>query len=263
MAASVIFAKDPTGDTRKLQCDENGRLVVVGATSSQKRVLIAGGNNGDQSSYEGDLMPGWSSSSNVGFSFPTSAVAIKIVSTSVQDASGGTGVRTLRVYGIDGDWNEATEDVTMNGTTVVTLSGTYRRINRLLPLTAGANMLNQGRIRAYYTDGSDINLYEIDDEQRIHFNAVTVPNGYEGVIKRLAVTTGGVAGQRVIARVYNEAGVPTNVFSSYTGAANNGLVFTLDLPIEAKNTVLLVGGHNSDGWIEGSIMVEIYPLNSQ
>jgi len=80
------------------------------------------------------------------YSWPTAAAATTIVSSSVNDAAAGTGIRTARVFGLDTNFLEIQEDVTLNGTTPVALSNQYLRVYRAYGLTFGSLETNDGNI---------------------------------------------------------------------------------------------------------------------
>lgn len=80
------------------------------------------------------------------YSFPSAAAVTTVASTTGNDTSTGTGARTIRVFGLDSDWEEIQEDVTMNGTNSVTLANNYFRVNRAYVLTAGSGGVNAGNI---------------------------------------------------------------------------------------------------------------------
>ena len=46
----------------------------------------------------------------------TAAVTLEAISSDANDTADGTGARTIHVLGLDGNWDEITEDITMNGT---------------------------------------------------------------------------------------------------------------------------------------------------
>ncbi len=79
---------------------------------------------------------------------PTAARVHNISSSSANDIAGGTGIRTIQVCGLDENWEEAEEEVTMNGTSAVGTSKTYVRIFRMYGTTAGSNGTNVGTIEA-------------------------------------------------------------------------------------------------------------------
>lgn len=77
----------------------------------------------------------------------SSAQSLEAVSDSTDDVSGsGTGARTIRVRGLNGAYADASETVSMNGTTPVNLSNTYVGDIRAELLTAGSGETNAGNI---------------------------------------------------------------------------------------------------------------------
>jgi hypothetical protein len=80
------------------------------------------------------------------FTFPAAAAATTIVSASANDAAAGTGARTVTVTGLDANYLEVVETVTMNGTTPVNLAAQLLRVNKLEVATAGTGQVNAGAI---------------------------------------------------------------------------------------------------------------------
>lgn len=70
---------------------------------------------------------------------PAAAVSLELVSTdNTNDIPAGAGARTVRVYGIqDWDVGEVEQDVALNGTTAVPLTGTWLRVYRMKVLDSG------------------------------------------------------------------------------------------------------------------------------
>lgn len=77
---------------------------------------------------------------------PAAAAAASIVSASTADAAAGTGARTVLVTGLDANYLDVTETVTLNGTTPVNLSAQLLRCNRIEVITAGSGRTNAGDI---------------------------------------------------------------------------------------------------------------------
>ena len=72
---------------------------------------------------------------------------LEIVSSSLNDdAAGGTGARTVRLFGIGANDLELIEDVDLSGTTPVQTVGSFLRIPRLIVVTAGSGRTNEGTI---------------------------------------------------------------------------------------------------------------------
>ncbi len=76
------------------------------------------------------------------------AAATKILSSDVNDDGSpvGTGARTVRVWGLNTDNLVIEETATMNGTSDVTLTKAFKRVNMIEVLTAGSNASPVGNI---------------------------------------------------------------------------------------------------------------------
>lgn len=71
--------------------------------------------------------------------FPTSAGTIEAISSSTDDAAAGTGARKIIVQGLDENWLEVEEELTMNGTSASTAStNQFIRVNRVYVSEAGS-----------------------------------------------------------------------------------------------------------------------------
>ena len=129
--------------------------------------------------------------------FPTSAVTMDLVSTSTSDTM------SVLVKGLDANYNEISETVTLTGTVAVTTSASFLRINSAIILS-GSNVgdvtiSNGGTIYGFieaelgttqsciYTVPADRSLYLF----RIDFNSATVnPNKYLVVRNKLRSDAG-------------------------------------------------------------------------
>lgn len=80
---------------------------------------------------------------------PTAPRIHNIASTSPLDTSGGTGARTVMVYGLP-DWSSAeiSEVVTLDGANPVATVNSYVIIHRMVCLTFGSTRINQGNLSA-------------------------------------------------------------------------------------------------------------------
>ena len=87
---------------------------------------------------------------------PTQARVHDVASSSVDDTAAGTGMRTLRLYGLlDWDTEEVEEDITLNGTSNVATANSYVIVYRMEGLTFGSGGTNAGNITATaQTDGT-------------------------------------------------------------------------------------------------------------
>jgi hypothetical protein len=78
----------------------------------------------------------------------TAAVSLNISSDDAADDSAGTGARTVEVVGLDSNFDDLTETVTLNGTADVATSASYLRVFRMIVRTAGSSGSNTGAITA-------------------------------------------------------------------------------------------------------------------
>ncbi len=137
------------------------------------------------------------------------AETMDIVSTDANDNSAGSGLQTLQIFGLDGNFDEVDEEIIMNGTTIVTTANSYIRVHDLRGVTAGASDFNEGDITATATvDGS------IQNEMLAGGNAsqslqYTIPNGKRGALTTL--TFSDAAGDAMIFSLFsrNEGGLFT------------------------------------------------------
>lgn len=84
-----------------------------------------------------------------GVNYPASAAAMNVTSLNANDTSAGTGARTIVIQGLDENWEEAEETVTLNGQTIVTTTTTFIRINRIYVATSGSGDVNAGEIHVF------------------------------------------------------------------------------------------------------------------
>lgn len=80
------------------------------------------------------------------YSYPAAAIQMKVSSSSTDDAALGTGARTVFIYGLDANYNEITEVVTLNGQTEVLTVNSYLRVSRAYVVTAGSGETAAGDI---------------------------------------------------------------------------------------------------------------------
>ncbi len=74
------------------------------------------------------------------------ADTLDVSSSSTSDGPGQIGALTIRIEGLDGDFNEIAETVTLNGTTDVTTTLLFLHVNQFFVTTTGSNDTNVGDI---------------------------------------------------------------------------------------------------------------------
>jgi hypothetical protein len=114
----------------------------------------------------------------------TAAETVEVFSSSADDAAAGIGARTITLYGLDANFVEQSETLTLTGTTPVdTPTNTYIRLDRAIVKSAGTNDSNVGdiTIRQKTTTANVFCLVEINHNQSMNA-AYTIPAGKIGFV---------------------------------------------------------------------------------
>ena len=142
------------------------------------KTLFKFGNNSD---IDGSLETIWSQGGL--YSYLAAAAAMKVSSSSNDDDGAGTGARTVTVQGLDGDYNEVSETVTLDGQTEVLTTQTFLRVFRAFVVTAGSGGTAAGTIyvgTGTVTSGVPANIYAAIPvgTNQTQMALWTVPAGY-------------------------------------------------------------------------------------
>ena len=121
---------------------------------------------------------------------PPVAARIHLITGDGNDTSAGTGARTVKIYGLDSNWDKISETVTMNGATGVITTSSFLRIYRAHVVTAGSLETNSGLISAInLTDASVSAQIEAGDGQT--FMAIMpIPANKRGYLYSYYITIG-------------------------------------------------------------------------
>ena len=127
--------------------------------------------------------------------YPASATVMKISSSSADDASGGTGARSIAIFGLDADYNEISESVLLDGQTAVNTGNSYLRISRMYVTTAGSGATAAGTIYAgtgTVTSGVPATVYGMIaiNANQTQMAFWTVPSGYTFYLTGVYYTSG-------------------------------------------------------------------------
>jgi len=137
------------------------------------------------------------------YSYLSSASVLKISSASANDTSAGTGARTVKISGLDGDYNEVSETVTLSGQTAVNTTNSFIRVFRMEVLTAGTGEKNAGKVYAgtgTVTSGVPANKYgviAVGDNQTL-MALWTVPAGYTAYLYQTTIAAGCTTANKLI-----------------------------------------------------------------
>ena len=170
---SVIVAAEPT--IAQVPFDDAVAFGLVDGYS----IVNKFGHNGAVAAGGGDI---WSGGGTYAF-YPTSAQAMSVVSSSGADDAASTGAHTVIFYGLDEDWLEANETVTMDGATPVALTNTYRRMYRGVVLTIGTAESNVGNISVTNSAGI-VGVYIAAEDGQSQQAIYTIPAGKSALFKK-------------------------------------------------------------------------------
>lgn len=117
----------------------------------------------------------------------SSAETMDIASTSTADDVGGTGAITIRVEGVANDWSILSEDITLDGTTTVTTSNSFLRINRMFITSSGTGQVNAGNITATASTAATVQARIDADVGQTEKTQYAIPLGYRVFATELQV----------------------------------------------------------------------------
>jgi hypothetical protein len=176
------------------------------------------------------------------YAFAAAASVLTVVSDDADDDGNpaDTGARTVVIEGLDADYLPITETVIMNGTTDVTTTQEFLRVNKVYVATCGSSGSNEGTITV--ANSTPTTLATIAATAGISEQCVyTVPAGYTAYITRYMLssynsTAGtGAAGQIWVKPFGGASMLATTVRIPATGA------FTCEadypFPVTAKSDI--------------------------
>jgi hypothetical protein len=139
------------------------------------------------------------------YSYLSSASTLYISSSSTADTGAGTGARTVTVSGLDNNYDQKVETVTLNGQSGVELNGsTWFRVNRIVVNTAGSGGANAGVLyvgtESAPTGGVPTNKYAtvLAGDNQTLMCIYTVPRGYTAFLTQKDVSASSSVGKFAI-----------------------------------------------------------------
>lgn len=90
------------------------------------------------------------------YPFMAAATSLEVVSTSASDAAAGVGARTITIFGLDINYIEVNQTITLNGLTPVAVPTQLFRINSILIMSAGTTKVNVGDINVQDAGGGTV-----------------------------------------------------------------------------------------------------------
>lgn len=183
------------------------------------------------------------------YSYLTTATVLKVSSSSTADTSAGTGARTVELFGLDTDYNEINETITLNGQTAVNTTKEYLRINRMIVRSAGSGGANAGVIYAgtgTVTTGVPANVYAsvngVTGANQSLMALWTVPAGYTAYILQYDISNGTTSNTPAVCKLilavrpYGEVFQSKDVKSLTTGMHIEE-TFPIPIKIEEKSDI--------------------------
>ena len=160
------------------------------------------------------------------YAYMSTAQQLKVVSSSTEDASGGTGSRTVFLQGLDANFDLIDETVTMNGTTTVTTTKSFSRIFRGYTITCGTALTNVGKITVRNNAATVEQLVINAGDGQSLMTLWTVPRGKTAYLINGGFSTDSNKGARV---------------SFFTRINNGGVAY----PWQIKYRSFVFGGQNN------------------
>jgi len=138
----------------------------------------------------------------------TGAERVNVVSTSTLDTITGTGARTVKVFGLNADYEEIEETIILAGQAPVLTDASFIRLDRVRVLTAGAGGVNAGTINVtQLTSGIKFAGLPVGYNATM-IAAYTVPAGKTAYMTdwfgSLSNKVNGVSNIRLVAREFGE-----------------------------------------------------------
>ena len=145
------------------------------------------------------------------------AVTMFVSSTSANDTGTGTGARTILIQGLDEDYNEIEETITLSGQTQVATQLSYLRIYRSFVTLAGSNEGTSGVIYIGSSGATggvpNTTVYaSISIGNQTQIAAYTVPAGYTLYIDEINFTAAVSQAQKLVHCKFNSRTHGSNVF---------------------------------------------------
>jgi hypothetical protein len=176
---------------------------------------------------------------------PTVALQMSVSSTNANDTSAGTGARTILIQGLDNDYNEISETVTLNGQTAVTTTQSFLRVNYSQVASAGSTKSAAGDIyfgTGTVTLGVPATVYNII---KFNYNSTitghyTVPAGHTAYLVQGLFSSGQPGGSSQIQGRLLTTGDNDIRHTAAITTLNNGVAdyaFEYPVPIPEKTDI--------------------------
>lgn len=119
--------------------------------------------------------------------FSSAAQTLDVVSDSTNDTGAGSGAQTMKLVGLDSNFDEIEETITLTGEVVVVTTKLFIRFFRAIVLTAGGGGTNAGIITISQTTSGDVMGSIQTSQGQTNIGAFTVSNDKSGLLRRIRV----------------------------------------------------------------------------
>jgi len=169
--------------------------VLRGNVSGHAMVMIAG-HNDDSTTTRVTVAPSLTTADIDQSGLHATAATVDVASTDAADDKDSTGLRTLKLEGLDSSGNKQSETITLEGQAEQTSANTYSAINGFIGLTAGSGNTSAGNIwvgNGTFTSGVPATKYFVGEANHNHGLSAyyTVPAGKTLFVRQLTTTVVG------------------------------------------------------------------------
>jgi len=174
------------------------------------------------------------------YTYLTSAGVLTVTSTDGDDAAAGTGARTVTVEGLDANYNQVSETLTVGGGAG---SVEFFRVFRAFVATSGTSETNEGTISIAQGATTLAQIRTVGSPTKTglgqtFMSIYTVPAGYTGYIYQLDVSTAKADGDVfLMKRGVNDNGTWRAQDVMHTNNNDIERVYTFPLKIEEKTDI--------------------------
>lgn len=176
---------------------------------------------------------------------PSTALNMSVSSSSTSDLPTGTGAHTVLIQGLDANYNEISETVTLNGQTAVPTIQAFLRVNYAIVTTAGSSNSALGNIyigSGTVTAGVPAVVYQII---KFNYNAsltgsYTVPAGYTAYVSQGLFSAGQPGGNaQVEGKLYviGQNNIRTAIAITTVNNGTADYAFEYPVPVLEKTTI--------------------------
>jgi len=181
---------------------------------------------------------------------------MSVSSSSVNDTANGTGARTVFLAGVDANYNEISEIVTLNGQTAVLTAQAFFHINNAYVATAGSGLSAAGDI--YFGTG-----IKFDYNQRIT-GSYTVPAGHTAYVSQGLFSAGQPGGSAQVSGRLLSIGTDGVRRTAAITTVNNGVadyIFEYPIQIPEKTTLEATAQGSSNNNEASSLFILVLVRN--